>query len=99
TLPLVWRLSLLVPTGLVPVIRRGLLALAPAGVVILGFVMAAVSPWGPVWYTGLGLVVSLSVVAILTCVVLTPSSRLARFLSRPRLVLIAQTPYGLYLWL
>jgi peptidoglycan/LPS O-acetylase OafA/YrhL len=91
-------LSVLLHTGLVPVIRRGLLVLAPAGVVILGVVMAAVSPWGPVWYTGLGLAVSLSVAAILTCVVLTPSSRLARLLSRPRLVLIGQISYGLYLW-
>src|SRR5262245_16168039 len=91
-------LSVLVHTGLSPVIRRGLLALAPAGVVILGFVLAAVSPWGRVWYVGLGLVVSLSVAAVLTCVVLTPSSRLARLLSQPHLVLIGQISYGLYLW-
>jgi peptidoglycan/LPS O-acetylase OafA/YrhL len=81
-----------------PAIRLRLLALDRAGLLIIGLVMATVSPWSPFWYTGLGLVVSLGVAAIITRVVLTPTSAVAKFLSRPSLVRTGQISYGLYLW-
>ena len=91
-------LAVLLRTELVGTIRRRLPALDYAGVLTLGLVMTAVSPWTPFWYTGLGLVVSLSVAVIITRVVLTPASGVAWVLSRRALVLIGQISYGLYLW-
>ena len=78
-------------------VRTWLTRAAPVGLVVLGAVPLTVPRESPVWYLGLGLVVSVSTATVIAAAC-TPTSWVARLLAVPTLRGVGRVSYGLFLW-